>query len=281
MKLQAGLYIISTPIGNMGDITERALSFLRSCDHIFAEDTRVTKKLLAKHQITTKLGLYNDHSDEKVRLYIKDLVNQGMAIGLVSDAGTPLISDPGYKLVRDLQNEECHIDIAPGVSAPIAALTLSGLPTDRFMFNGFIPRTIPGKESFFTEISGIKATMIFFETANRLVSSLEVAARVLGNRESVVAREITKMYQTVKRDSLLGLAEFFTNHPARGEIVLLISGEPVEMPEIDMESEAKRLLDEGKSAKTVAGILHTRNPHHPKSQIYQMVNDVKKGSYIK
>jgi 16S rRNA (cytidine1402-2'-O)-methyltransferase len=275
--MKPGLYIISTPIGNMGDITTRGLETLKASDHIFAEDTRVTKKLLEKHGIRPKkLGVYNDFSDEKTRNYIKELIEQDLIVSLVSDAGTPLISDPGYKLVRNLQDSGHFVDTTPGPSAPIAALTLSGLPTDRFMFNGFIPKTIPAKEKLFSEISSIKATMIFFETASRLISTLEVAHSILGDREACVAREITKMYQEVKRDRISGLIEYFTQNPARGEIVFLISGEAVESLVVDIEGEIRQLLQEGNSAKTVATLMHIKHPHESKSSLYQMANRAKR-----
>ncbi len=223
MKLEAGLYIVSTPIGNMGDITTRAIETLLKSDYIFVEDTRVTKKLLQKHGIKAKLGLYNDHSDEKTRTHIKYL----------------------------------------------------GLPTDRFMFNGFIPKTIPAKEKLFTEIANIAATMIFFETASRLISTLEVIARVLGDREATVAREITKMYQTIKRNKISGLIEYFTTNSARGEIVLIISGEAAEAPAVDLESEIKELLLAGSSAKTITGILHLKHSSLSKNEIYRLVNELK------
>ncbi len=272
MKLQPGLYIVATPIGNMGDITFRALELLRSCDYIFSEDTRVTKKLLEKHNITTKLSVYNDHSEQKTRDYIKTLIDQEKIITLVSDAGTPLISDPGYKLVRELQEEGYHIDTAPGASSVITALVLSGLATDRFVFNGFIPKTIPAKEKTFKELENLKATLIFFETAPRLIASLSVALNILGDREATVARELTKLYQTIKRDSFSNLIEFFTATPAKGEIVLLISGEAVaKAQEESLDCKIKKLLAKGISTKDIANHLHQKHPEFNKKAIYNMV----------
>ncbi len=271
MKLQPGLYIISTPIGNMLDITYRAIETMKNSDYIFSEDTRVTKKLLEKHQITAKLSVYNDHSDEEVRNYIKNLINSGSVVSLVSDAGTPLISDPGYKLVRDLQNEGLFVDIAPGVSSPIAALTLSGLPSDRFMFLGFLPKTIESKRKIFTELENLKATLIFFESPNRLTSSLEVALEVLSDREAVVAREITKLYQTIKRGKISQLLDFFLNNQAKGEIVLLISGEKVEIKIDDLEEEIKDLINSDLKTKGIVTMLHKKYPQYNKTFIYNAV----------
>lgn len=271
MKLQPGLYIISTPIGNMLDITYRAIETMKNSDYIFSEDTRVTKKLLEKHQITAKLSVYNDHSDEAVRNYIKNLINSGSVVSLVSDAGTPMISDPGYKLVRDLQNEGLFVDIAPGVSSPIAALTLSGLPSDRFMFLGFLPKTIESKRKIFTELENLKATLIFFESPNRLTSSLEVALEVLSDREAVVAREITKLYQTIKRGKISQLLDFFLNNQAKGEIVLLISGEKVEIKIDDLEEEIKDLINSDLKTKGIVTMLHKKYPQYNKTFIYNAV----------
>ena len=158
-----GLYIVSTPIGNFEDITLRAISILKNSDIILCEDTRISQKLLAKHDIHTKLQIYNDHSDEKHRENIISLIKSGNIISLISDAGTPLISDPGYKLVRDIRNLNCHIDVVPGVSAPVTALTLSALPTDRFLFHGFLPKTIESKKKIFSELVNLKATLIFLK----------------------------------------------------------------------------------------------------------------------
>ncbi|MES2215047.1 MAG: 16S rRNA (cytidine(1402)-2'-O)-methyltransferase [Pseudomonadota bacterium] len=275
--MKAGLYIVSTPIGNMADITQRAIDTLKLSDYIFAEDTRVTKKLLDKHNIETKLKIYNDHSDEVVRGYIKSLIDEGLVVSLVSDAGTPLISDPGYKLVRDLQNDGYFVDVIPGCCSPIAALTLSGLPTDRFMFCGFLPKTFQAKEKAFKEISSLPATIIFFETTARLHSSLEVALRTLGDREICVVREITKMYQTAKRGLISEVMAFFEANPPRGEIVIVLSGEKAE-GNIDICAMARDLLDGGMSAKTVAEIIHEKDLGYSKSEIYKIVNQAKKGT---
>lgn len=271
MTLKPGLYIVSTPIGNMGDITYRALDILRNADYIFSEDTRVTKKILEKHNINTRLSVYNDHSEQKTRDYIKSLIAQEKVAALVSDAGTPLISDPGYKLVRELQDEGYFVDAAPGASSVINALVLSGLATDRFLFNGFIPKTIPAKEKTFLELINLKATLIFFETAPRLIATLEVAKQILGNRQATVARELTKMYQTIKRDNISNLINFFENNPAKGEIVLLISGENNhDETSISLDTEINALLSSGMSTKDISNTLHLKYPHINKKTIYNM-----------
>lgn len=275
MKPKPGLYIVSTPIGNMLDITYRAVETMRVSDYIFCEDTRVTKKLLEKHLIKAKLSIYNDHSDGSVRGYIKKLIGDGFIVSLVSDAGTPLISDPGYKLVRELQNEGYFVDIVPGVSSPIAALTLSALPSDRFIFNGFLPRTVESKEKILQELSSFRATLIFFETASRLIATLEVALSALGDREAVVAREITKLYQTVKRDKISDLIHFFSNNILKGEIVLLISGEPILVSTQNLDKEIEELLDSNLSTKDTVKILYKKYSSYNKTSIYNAVKNYK------
>lgn len=275
MKPKPGLYIVSTPIGNMLDITYRAIETMRGSDYIFCEDTRVTKKLLEKHLIKAKLSIYNDHSDNEVRNYIKKLIDDGCVVSLVSDAGTPLISDPGYKLVREMQASGYFVDIAPGVSSPIAAITLSGMPSDRFLFNGFLPRTTESKAKIFEELQNLKATLIFFETANRLIASLEVALSILGDREAVVAREITKLYQTVKRDKISGLISFFGENILKGEIVLLISGEAITGKVENLDAEIKELLAKKLSTKDTVSILYKKYPSYNKTAIYNAIKNNK------
>ena len=223
-NLKSGLYIVSTPIGNLEDITFRAVNILKSADVILCEDTRITAKLLAYFSIQTKLMIYNDHSDDFLRTKIVKLLDEGKIVALVSDAGTPLISDPGYKLVSKLQDEGYFVDIAPGPTSLIAALTLSGLPTDRFFFLGFLPRTTASKEKIFTEISAQSGTAIFFESSERIIDSMEVARKVLGNRDAAIVREITKLFQESKKAKLSELIEYYSNNKPRGEIVFLISG---------------------------------------------------------
>lgn len=277
-NMRPGLYIISTPIGNMKDITQRAIETMSASDYIFCEDTRVTRKLLEKHQITAKLSVYNDHSDKRTRDYIASLIDAGSVVSLVSDAGTPLISDPGYKLVRDLQNSGYFVDIAPGVCSITAAITLSGLPSDRFIFNGFMPRTSEAKKKIFSELTNFRATFIFFESAGRLVSALESAIEVLGDREAAVVREITKLYQTVKRGTISELKEFFQKNEPRGEIVLLFSGVPVESHNLQtIDEEVRKMLSEGFSTKDISKILHEKFKEVSKSEIYDIAKKLMKG----
>ncbi|ABV73880.1 hypothetical protein A1E_04795 [Rickettsia canadensis str. McKiel] len=277
MILKPGLYIVSTPIGNFEDITLRAISTLKNSDIILCEDTRISQTLLAKHDIHTKLQIYNDHSDQKDREHIISLIKEGNIVSLISDAGTPLISDPGYKLSRDLRMLNYHIDVIPGVSAPITALTLSALPTDRFLFHGFLPKTIESKKKIFSELVNLKATLIFFETAPRLINTLSVAKEILGNREICVARELTKLYQGIKIGDIDEIIAFYQNNILKGEIVLLISGnlrEKKEKQEVDLEKFIEFCLNRNLSSKTTTELAYEKFKNiYSKKAIYKLVNE--------
>ncbi len=279
MFLKAGLYIVSTPIGNCDDITFRAISTLKNSDIILCENTRISQKLLAKHAIRTKIQIYNDHSDEKDRENIINLIKTDKIVSLISDAGTPLISDPGYKLVRDLRSLNCHIDVVPGVSSPITALTLSALPTDRFLFCGFLPKTIESKKKLCTEFANIRATLIFFESAPRLISTLLIARKILGNREICVARELTKFYQEIKTANIDEVIAFYQKNTLKGEIVLLISGvlqEQEEKLELDLIKFKESCLSKDLSAKSTTNLAYEKfKKKYSKKEIYKLVNQQK------
>jgi len=221
MSKEAGLYIIATPIGNLGDISLRALSALNSADLILCEDTRTTKNLLGKYGISGKLDSYNDVNGGKKRPAILEKLQQGQMIALVSDAGTPLISDPGYKLVSEAANLGIKIIPLPGASALIAALSCSGLPTDNFTFMGFYNKK-KLKKSANSDI------LIFYESAKRLVKTLEELQTKFGDCNSCIAREITKIYEEFRRGKLSENIEYYKNHPPKGEIVIIIEAENIE-----------------------------------------------------
>ncbi|MDG1436931.1 MAG: 16S rRNA (cytidine(1402)-2'-O)-methyltransferase [Rickettsiaceae bacterium] len=277
MNFQAGLYIISTPIGNLSDITLRALEALQNSDIILCEDTRVTNKLLAKHNIKASLKLYNDNSDRSMRDLIKRLVLEGKVVSLVSDAGTPLISDPGYKLVRELKEDNLHVDVIPGACALIAALTLSGLATDQFMFLGFLPKTSVGKKKIFEGLIDIDATLIFYETSSRLISSLEMALEAFGDREANVSRELTKLYQESRLSLLSELIEYYKAKPPKGEIVFSISGKGnQEISEEHIEKEILTLLSRGMSARDVSDAIYSKYKNQfSRNVIYKIANRLK------
>ncbi len=277
MNFRPGLYIVSTPIGNLNDITIRALETLKNSDIILCEDTRISAKLLAKHNITGSISIYNDKSDETTRKYIIKNIEAGKVVSLISDAGTPLISDPGYKLVREVKEKGYFIDIAPGVSAPIAALTLSGLPSDRFIFAGFLPKTDIGKEKVFLEFAEVDATLIFFDRSTRIVDSLQAALKILGNREANVSRELTKLFQESRTSDIESLIKYYSHNLPKGEIVLLISGKKsLESSEEKLITEIKNLLILDTHTKDITQQLFQKyHKHYKKSKIYKICNSLK------
>jgi 16S rRNA (cytidine1402-2'-O)-methyltransferase len=218
----AGLYLVATPIGNLRDITLRALDILAGVDLILCEDTRVGGKLLAAHGISGKLERYDEHAAERARPMILGRLAAGAKIALISDAGTPLISDPGYRLVREALAQGAAVFPAPGPSAALAALTVSGLPTDRFLFAGFPPPRTAARRALFAELAPVRATLIFYEGGPRLRASLTDMAAVFGARDGAVARELTKLHETVIRGPLDALAGDPRLDSPRGEIVVLV-----------------------------------------------------------
>ena len=220
-SLSPGLYIVATPIGNLGDITLRAVDVLTRCDAIACEDTRVTRKLVQHLGLAKPLWRYDDHASDEDRARLLEAM-RGKAVALVSDAGTPLVSDPGYRLVREARAVGIPVTSLPGPSAPVMALTLSGLPTDRFLFAGFLPAKDKARGETLAELAGVKATLVFFETAPRLAKSLTAIAEALPGREIAVARELTKLYEECRSGPAEELIAHYRAHPPRGEIVLLI-----------------------------------------------------------
>ena len=221
--LPAGLYVVATPIGNLRDVTFRALSVLAAAAAVLAEDTRITKRLLAHYGITTPLLTYNDHSSEAVRERMIHRLREGEALALVSDAGTPLVSDPGYRLVQAAIAAGLPVTPIPGPSAMLTALVVSGLPTDRFFFVGFLPAKSGARRTRLQAIAGIPGTLILYEAPHRLPEMLADAAEILGERPGVVARELTKLFETVRRGNLPDLARQFAQEgPPKGEIVVLV-----------------------------------------------------------
>ncbi len=214
IKPEPGLYVTATPIGNLSDMTYRAVEILKNCDLVLCEDTRQTAKLMQAYGIDTPRAPYHEHNAAKVRPGIIRKLQEGAAIALVSDAGTPLISDPGYKLVREAIAAGHRVTTLPGPSAPLAALVLSGLPSDRFLFAGFLPPKSAGRRAALAELAAVPATLVMFESAGRLADSLADMAAVLGPRPAAVARELTKLYEEVRRGRLDELADT-TPRPAR------------------------------------------------------------------
>lgn len=224
-RLSPGLYILATPIGNLGDITFRAAEVLKNVAAVACEDTRVTGKLLHHLGLRQRLIRYDDHADAAAREGLLALM-ASEPVALVSDAGTPLISDPGYRLVRAARERGIAITSLPGPSAAIVGLTLSGLPSDRFFFAGFLPPREKGRADVLAELAPVPATLIFYETAPRLADALASIAAHLPGREVAVGRELTKLYEECRTGTPLDLIAHYAAHPPRGEIVLMV-GPPV------------------------------------------------------
>ncbi len=221
--LVPGLYLVATPIGNAGDITLRAINILSRADMVLCEDTRVSGKLMKVHGIHTTLQRYHEHNAERVRPLVLKHLNRGKVVAMISDAGMPLVSDPGYKMVEACIKEGLMVTAAPGPSATLTALVLSGLPTNRFFFQGFLPPKTGARQKALIEISKIPGTLIFLESAKRLVASLTDMRLVLGNRPAAVGRELTKFYEEMRRGNLDELVAHYAKVGApKGEITLCV-----------------------------------------------------------
>ncbi len=258
-NLEPGLYIVATPIGNLSDLSPRAAATLAAADVIAVEDSRVTGKLLNHIGVKRPMTPYHDHNADAVRPRLIERMASEV-VALVSDAGTPLISDPGFKLVRDARAAGRNVVTIPGPSAVIAGLTLAGLPTDRFLFMGFLPAKQGQKESTITEVSAVRATLVFYESGPRLGATLATLARLLGDREAAVARELTKTFEECVTGSLPDLAARYADTPPKGEIVLMVAppGEPEPASDADGEAaliEALTRLPPAKAAGEVARAL--------------------------
>ena len=252
--LSPGLYIVATPIGNLGDITLRAAEILRGVAAVACEDTRVTGKLLHHLGLKKKMIRYDDHASEETRTHILALSAES-PIALVSDAGTPLISDPGYRLVRLAREAGIAVTSLPGASAVIVALTLSGLPSDRFLFAGFLPGKDKARRDMLTELATVPATLAFYDTAPRLGATLAALAEVLPGREVAVARELTKKFEECRSGSAEELAAHYSANPPRGEIVLLVAPPLEAEPEsFDIDTLLKTELASSKASQAAGTV---------------------------
>lgn len=239
--LEPGLYIVAGPIGNLGDLSPRAAHVLRAADAIAVEDTRVSARLLRHAGSDRPMVPYHDHSAEGVRArLIERMASESVA--LLSDAGTPLISDPGYKLVRDARAAGRTITTLPGPSAVIAALTLSGLPTDRFLFMGFLPAKQKARADALAEVAALRATLVFYESGQRLSDSLAAMAQALGDRDAAVSREISKAFEETRTGTLSELSARYADAPPKGEIVVIV-GPPGEAPAASAEDADAALIE--------------------------------------
>jgi 16S rRNA (cytidine1402-2'-O)-methyltransferase len=256
--LAPGLYLVATPIGHLADITLRAIDVLKRADLVACEDTRVTGRLLSHYGIATPTLPYHDHNAERARPELLAHLAEGARVALVSDAGSPLVADPGYKLVRAAAAAGIPVTSVPGPSAAIAALQLSGLPSDRFLFAGFLPAAAGARREALAGLAGAPATLLFFETAPRLADSLTDMAAALGDRPAAVARELTKYFEEVRRDGLAALARHYAEAgPPKGEIAVVVGPPAADATRID-DAEIDRRLDralETMSARDAAALV--------------------------
>jgi 16S rRNA (cytidine1402-2'-O)-methyltransferase len=277
--LDCGLYVVATPIGNLGDMSQRAVEVLRSVSLIAAEDTRHSHRLLQHFAIDTTAVAYHDHSDQRVVERICRRLDGGESVALISDAGTPLISDPGYRLVRRVQEAGFRVVPVPGPCAAVAALSVSGLPTDRFQFEGFLPARAQARAGRLDDLVGSTATLVFYEAPHRLLDSLQAMVDAFGpGREAVLAREITKAFETIRRAPLAELLEFVGSDPdqRKGEVVLVVAGRKKQPGDLDAETSAllQRLAKElpaRRAAAVVADLTGLR-----KKDLYDHLLAVKK-----
>jgi 16S rRNA (cytidine1402-2'-O)-methyltransferase len=268
--IRPGLHVVATPIGNLGDISFRALATLAAADAIIAEDTRVTKKLLAHYGIATPLVAYHEHNAEVMRPHLLARLLDGAALALVSDAGTPLISDPGFKLVADALAQNIEVVSVPGASAVLAALVVAGLPTDRFFFEGFLPPKSAARRARIKELAVIPGTLVFFESPHRLAETVRDLSAVLGQRDAAIARELTKCFETVRRAPLPDLAAVVgAEAPPKGEIVLLVGPPGTEsLPTSEADLDARLTLAlENLTAKDAAALVSAETGE-PRRRVY-------------
>lgn len=276
--LESGLYIVATPIGNLRDITLRALETLQAVDEVLAEDTRVARRLLDAHGIRAKLSPYHDHNGAKRRPEILDRLAGGAAIALISDAGTPLVSDPGWKLSREALDAGHRVFPIPGASALLAGLVASGLPSDRFMFCGFLPARTGARKRAAADLSIVPSTLVFYESGPRLADSLADLAETLGaDREAAVSRELTKLFEETRRGTLATLASHYAEAGApKGEIVLLV-GPPLEQAVTEEALDAAlRSALQSQSVKQAAAEISAQLGL-PKRDVYQRALALKDG----
>lgn len=278
-RLAAGLHLVATPIGNLRDVTLRALEALAAADVIACEDTRVTRKLLDHYGIATPLTPYHEHNAAAARPKLLARIAAGEAVALVSDAGTPLISDPGFKLVRAAHDAGVAVTALPGPSALLAALTSAGLPTDRFFFEGFLPAKEGQRRARIAEIARVPSTLIFYESGPRLGRALADLAEGLGSREAAVCRELTKLHEEVRRGDLAMLAKVYGDDAAetRGEIVIVVAPptEAVEPDAGEIDALLRRALGRASVKDAVSEVAAVTG--RPRREIYQRALELSNG----
>lgn len=279
-RLAAGLHLVATPIGNLGDITPRALVTLAQADRVYCEDTRVSRPMLARFAINRPLASYHEHNAAAARREIIAAIAAGEAVALISDAGMPAVSDPGFKLVRDVIAAGGDVFSIPGPTALAAAATVSGLPTDSFFFAGFLPPKSAARQTRIAALATIPATLVFYESPHRLTAALDDLAAGLGPRDGAIARELTKKYEEVRRGPLADLAAWSAATPPRGEIAIVVSppAEPVAADVTDDQilDALRAVLPDMRPAAAAKSISQTLGV--PRSRVYDLVLFLKNGS---
>ena len=270
--MEAALYIVATPIGNLGDISERAIEILKQVNLIAAEDTRHSKTLLERFGIKTKVTAYHEHNEEKVTQQLIEQIQKGESIALISDAGTPLINDPGYKLVVAAHDNKIQVVPIPGPSAIITALSASGLPTNKFIYEGYLPAKNKARKTRLKELKNESRTIVFYEAPHRIIESLKIMQEILGEKRRVtIARELTKQFEQIVRDQLSGINKKLANEKIKqkGEFVVVVEGAK-EMTVSDEEVlRINQILAEKMSPKEAAGIT-AKITDRKKNEVYKL-----------
>lgn len=270
--LAPGLYVVATPIGNLGDMTIRALATLAAAETVLCEDTRTSGKLMERFSLKTRLAPYHEHNAQKVRPQILERLQQGATIALISDAGMPLVSDPGYRLVKEAVEMSIPVTACPGPSAVLTGLALSGLPTDRFLFAGFVPQKQGERKKLFAEFAKLRATLIFFESPHRIIETLHDLVTALPGRQVAVTRELTKLHEEVLRGEAADIAMQLEARPSvKGEITLLV-GPPEadeEVSETELENAIAHALAEMPASKAASEVAKRFNLN--RSDVYQRI----------
>jgi 16S rRNA (cytidine1402-2'-O)-methyltransferase len=264
-----GLYLVATPIGHLGDITLRALETLAGVDIIACEDTRITRRLTERYAISAELKQYHEHNAAMARPKILEKLAQGASIALVSDAGTPLISDPGFKLVREVCAAGHSVIAVPGASSVLTALAVAALPTDRFFFEGFLPPKQGARRTRLSELSRIDATLVMFESGNRVQDTLADLADIMGGRDAAICRELTKLHEEIKRAPISELADAAGTLETRGEFVLVIGPPPADagaMTQHDLDDLLRAALAQGSVKDSVAHAVELSG--RPRREVY-------------
>ncbi len=279
--LPSGLYVTATPIGNLKDMTFRAVETLQAADIILCEDSRVSARLCRAYDIKAPLKAYHDHNGDQMRPQVMQWLEDGKVIALISDAGTPLISDPGYKLVRDVQAAGLPVFTVPGASALTAALSIAGVPTDKFLFGGFLPAKQDARRKALESVQDLTATLVFYETGPRLAASLQAIEQIWPGREAVIARELSKLHEEVRSGPALALAEEIdAKGPPKGEIVLILH--PV-APQQWTPEQAQSLLQDLLQTNSVkdAAAQAAKQTGLPRKELYQLALDLKSKAEMK